>query len=386
MGKLYQHLFKNNLFLLFALFLFIPFGEVRSQIYTQTFNTSSPPSLPNGWAATAGNIGTPSESIRTQNPGSIPSDYAGASGGIHLFLPNCQDVGAATVTLFTDESGAAIASTGLADITVFFGRRRTNAFNVPVAFDWSSNNGASWNSISLDVAGGASTSWDFINFSLPASANNQASLWFRWSYTATGAFSCTSGTPNFRIDDFSILGSPLPVELSQFKGQSGDNIVQLNWTTQSETNNSHFEIGHSADGRNFRKVGEIDGSGFSSEANDYFFIHKNPVKGTNYYRLKQIDFDGTFSYSKTISVDFGKEDRLVVFPNPAIDQLTIRLPETEFFSRVTIHDLSGKLMGEHMLPPDTQAHRLDVSELIPGLYLSRITTGSNVKTVRFVKL
>ncbi len=95
----------------------------------------------------------------------------------------------------------------------------------------------------------------------------------------------------------STLVNPLPVELTKFTTESHTEGVALNWTTSSEINNSHFEIELSYDGVNWFTIGIVQGAGNSMEINDYQFIDNQIGSGIQYYRLKQVDFDGTESYS-----------------------------------------------------------------------------------------
>ena len=114
----------------------------------------------------------------------------------------------------------------------------------------------------------------------------------------------------------------VPVELLAFTASVMNSEVQLFWSTASELNNRGFEIERSVnDNNNFVTVGFVDGKGSSSEINYYSFLDNPQLSGANqiYYRLKQIDFDGTFSYSDVISVNFDVPAEFVLsqnYPNP----------------------------------------------------------------------
>lgn len=98
--------------------------------------------------------------------------------------------------------------------------------------------------------------------------------------------------------------SVLPVELTSFSAASNNNAIELNWNTSTEVNNYGFEIERSRLNNNFEKIGFVKGSGNSNSAKNYFFTDKQTLSGKYFYRLKQIDNDGAFEYSKVVEADF----------------------------------------------------------------------------------
>jgi len=120
----------------------------------------------------------------------------------------------------------------------------------------------------------------------------------------------------------------LPVELTNFQAQSKGADVLLEWQTASETNNLGFEIENSIDGETWNYLEFIRGAGNESIQQSYRYIDEDPENGTNYYRLKQNDFDGIFDYSKVVSVSFRDETKEIkVSPNPIkFGKLTVILP------------------------------------------------------------
>ncbi|MEZ4931617.1 MAG: hypothetical protein R2788_05745 [Saprospiraceae bacterium] len=138
----------------------------------------------------------------------------------------------------------------------------------------------------------------------------------------------------------------LPVELKYWKAELRMNEVYLHWQTASETQNAYFQIEHSTDGITFEKIDEINGVGNSTETINYEYIHKNPAFGLNYYRLKQTDFDGTFSYSKIISVYIASNDGrqpISIAPNPGVEVLSL-INVTENVLAVKLYDMAGKYL------------------------------------------
>jgi hypothetical protein len=119
----------------------------------------------------------------------------------------------------------------------------------------------------------------------------------------------------------------LPVNLINFIATKVDTVVRLDWVTASEQNNDHFEIERSANGVSFSQIGIIKGNGNSTITLKYFFYDHKPLSGINFYRLKQVDFDGKSTYSRVASIAFGSqiENDLSIFPNPAEDNFSIRI-------------------------------------------------------------
>lgn len=117
------------------------------------------------------------------------------------------------------------------------------------------------------------------------------------------------------------LANPLPVELTSFTASvttSGTGLLQ--WHTESELNNDHFEVERSVDGLNFSKLGSLAGAGTTNKAHDYQFEDVHPILGLVYYRLKQVDFNGEFEYSSIVLLDFTSAEagslRFMISPNP----------------------------------------------------------------------
>ncbi len=169
------------------------------------------------------------------------------------------------------------------------------------------------------------------------------------------------------------LDVTLPVELTKFEGRKRESNIQLNWQTASETNNQGFQIEHSLDNRTWSSIGFVAGQGTTYKEQDYTFMHKNPRQGINYYRLKQLDYDGAFEYSDVVSVQLADHSRqLAVYPNPVqSDQLNINLPEFETESvQLQLFDYAGRLVQQQVLY--VQEAVLQVGDLLPGIYLLHI--------------
>lgn len=162
----------------------------------------------------------------------------------------------------------------------------------------------------------------------------------------------------------------LPVELIDFTAKPVENSVFLNWKTASELNADRFEVERSKDGFTFEKIGEKQAAGTTTAQQSYSFIDENPLPGMNYYRLRQVDFDGAFEYSKVVSVDFQNlhefESPVRAYPNPVTDFLYIELPTDGGF-QVEFFDVTGRRL---LSQPDPK--QFDVGHLPPGTYFLKI--------------
>jgi len=142
-------------------------------------------------------------------------------------------------------------------------------------------------------------------------------------YAFTGVTELTNNV-RFTIATINSVQTPLPVELVSFDAKPTENSVLVTWQTASEINNDYFTVEKSGDGENWTFVGEQDGAGNSTSLKNYQMIDRNPIMGLSFYRLKQTDFDGKFSYSDVKAVNFiNHSNTLTVYPNPTGDFVTI---------------------------------------------------------------
>jgi hypothetical protein len=179
----------------------------------------------------------------------------------------------------------------------------------------------------------------------------------------------------------------LPVALYSVFGFATDNNCVLNFATASESNNSHFEIERSVDGSNFKKIGEVKGAGTTSDEQNYSFVDETPQKGMNYYRLKQVDYDGATEYSKVISVRFGNARSLSVVPTLVYDQINVDLNEMdEQTGEWQIFDLTGRQVMAGSIESDQSNFVADMSALTEGTYILRVQIGDELLTEKVQKL
>ena len=181
--------------------------------------------------------------------------------------------------------------------------------------------------------------------------------------------------------DIVLVQQDLPVELNTFTGTAFGKSVRLDWETLSEAGNEGFEVQRSRDGEHWDRVDFVAGNG--DEAGNYSFEDYQATTGVNYYRLKQMDYDGAFEYSPTIMVTLSEAAaELEVFPNPATDAVNVRF-SFEGSHMVRLYDAAGSVVKEYQASGLRTS--VDVSELRSGTYLLSVTDGEETRTQRVIK-
>ncbi|XOV93313.1 MAG: T9SS type A sorting domain-containing protein [Bacteroidota bacterium] len=177
--------------------------------------------------------------------------------------------------------------------------------------------------------------------------------------------------------------NPLPVELLYFKGIYAKNSVMLEWRTASESNNDFFEIERSTQYQEFVPIGRVEGSGNSTSILDYQFIDNQPENGINYYRLKQVDYDGELEYSPIVVINTisKNEPELTIFPVPVDKYLQIKTNVPLGNVSVSFYNLAGRQVKVNV----RDFKNIDVSDLPAGLYFIRIDTPVESFKRRFIK-
>jgi hypothetical protein len=179
--------------------------------------------------------------------------------------------------------------------------------------------------------------------------------------------------------------NPLPIELVSFNcSNTNRNNNMLRWVTASESNNDYFSIERSSDGINFEIIGKQNGAGNSVTRLEYTFNDQNPIKGISYYRLKQVDFNGKFTYSEICSVTNIGDSGVNFYPNPVRNNLTIDYDFSEKPSSniVTVTDVTGKLVQVSTSFSDSKVS-LDCSNLAEGIYFLKVLIGEKEVVNKF---
>jgi hypothetical protein len=172
-------------------------------------------------------------------------------------------------------------------------------------------------------------------------------------------------------------GSPLPIELLSFDATMEGSEVQLNWTTASEINNAWFEVERSQDAVHFKSILKQAGAGNSSLMKHYSDKDKYPFDGVSYYRLKQTDFNGSYSYSEIVPVQFDANNLLLVSANH-LENSGLQLLFNQEISDADfrLFDLSGKLVYSFKLTNQCAVCDFPVNTLNAGIYLLEIQSGN----------
>ena len=193
----------------------------------------------------------------------------------------------------------------------------------------------------------------------------------------------SDGIPDYRDNGNTIT---LPIELISFDANLKGNIVLLVWETLSEINNDYFTIEKSNDGLNFIEVTRLQGAGNSLERLAYSTTDNSPFTGVSYYRLKQTDFNGDYTYSeiKAINNQNIKTKNSVVFPNPVIDnQMFLNLAADSFFTNaeIFVYSMNGNLLSQQIISfESTKDVTIDLTQsfkLIQGVNFLKYKLSNN---------
>lgn len=172
----------------------------------------------------------------------------------------------------------------------------------------------------------------------------------------------------------------MPLTLVSFNGVTQGKGVMLNWQATNEINFSRYGVERSTDGRTFASIGSVTAQNGAATLKGYSYFDDMPVNGRNYYRLKLIDKDGAFNYSRVISVDFGTAVQIKVYPNPFADQLQITAGGAGV---VRLLDMQGKVIVAQALTAGTTV--IDVHGLAAGTYVVQVNNGSSVQSFKVQK-
>ncbi|MEP2026358.1 MAG: hypothetical protein ABJH98_08025 [Reichenbachiella sp.] len=207
-----------------------------------------------------------------------------------------------------------------------------------------------------------------------AKYDNSEGEWVGYSSSAFGSdYILATVTIDDLADTYftvaSVTTTLLPVEFVSFSGKFDGNNIVLDWTTATELNNDRFEIEHSENGFDFYTIGQVSGAGTINKKQQYSFTHSNPISNTNYYRLKQVDYDGEFEYSQIIIVSLESIGHsLQLLGNPIKDQKLKFVYKDLSEVQVKILSLSGLEFINNSVLSVSNTFEMDVSKYPPGMY------------------
>ncbi|MBU3662329.1 MAG: T9SS type A sorting domain-containing protein [Bacteroidetes bacterium] len=230
----------------------------------------------------------------------------------------------------------------------------------------------------------ATSAWASIGIHAPATGSNAAPVVNRTAINVYGQFTIAGDS----------ITNPLPVELLSFKGNQVNGDAQLSWTTSSETNNRGFTLERSVNNVDFREVTFVKGAGNSKTIRNYAYTDVQPFSASNvlYYRLVQEDFDGTTTYSNTVSVSISEalEEGILVYPNPfnegtgifitSVDKATAQIEIVDIMGRTVASQKSAIVAGSQYV------NLGGLNLLTSGVYFVRVNIGNTVKTSKIQKV
>ena len=240
------------------------------------------------------------------------------------------------------------------------------------------------------------------NFALPGTLLDEENLTgvpaspftFNWT-TVSANLSAVGATNQFTTIVFDLTASGygsmdnviinatnvVSADMISFTGRIEKNKVLLNWKTENEINASHYEVEQSADGDNFKQIARVYAKGNSP--NLYSNADLNPMKGINFYRLKQVDKNNSFKYSPVLKIYFTKLQQISVYPNPATDKINISFPAGGNRT-VSIYSAAGTLVKtiKILSAGDTG---IPVHDLAKGKYIIQVSNGVTAQTASFIK-
>jgi hypothetical protein len=194
----------------------------------------------------------------------------------------------------------------------------------------------------------------------------------------TDAFFIAEGLTDNTHDAGMYADTQLPVKLASFVVSKGENnSAILSWTTTEEVNSDYFSIEQSADARSWVELAKVLSNGNQTGLAKYQYKDQLPQNGSNYYRLKMVDTDGSFAYSniKEISIESGAASASVVsYPNPTSDQLFLKTTAQNTIVGAKIFNLSGKTVL--VAKPSQIATGINVQGLSEGIYVVNVTLGN----------
>ncbi|MGQ0828247.1 MAG: T9SS type A sorting domain-containing protein [Bacteroidota bacterium] len=206
------------------------------------------------------------------------------------------------------------------------------------------------------------------------------------SGSTTGANSGLGGAGGLSVCTTVIL----PIELLSFYAQTQNKSVHLTWATASELNNDYFTLEKTLDGEDYREVTRIKGAGHSSHILNYKFTDDNPFTGFSYYRLKQTDYNGDFSYSYVVPVKFstGYSISIDLYPNPVIATV-----EVKYYAKnanalsFKVLDITGKIIHTYNkeIELGENTFMIDIKNIVKGIYFMEITNGEETVFKKIIK-
>jgi hypothetical protein len=280
-----------------------------------------------------------------------PSDYAGASGERNVFLIG--SIGGDKTLIISDIQVASGYSSG----TLCFGVwKATNADNGSyLQISYTNATGPSF--ITLPTGSGSSK-WYYVCVDVTFTGGD---------VTVTFTNIATSTAYQYRLDDISLSRTELPITLLDYSVASSKNKTLVKFSTATETDNDYFTVERSSDGRTFDAIGKVEGAGNSAVKQSYAFTDENPLPGVNYYRIKQTDYNGSYTYTEVKSVRH-RISNSIVTPGKT-DGILFVTSDLKSYDVVVYNTAGQEVQRNNSLSGD---QNFSIENLQPGIYFVRI--------------
>lgn len=345
---------KPEFFLVIFCFLFSKIMVGQTSLFRFTFENTEAVTIENA-------VGTPtfgSSGVNASNyfAGSN-NDCSGSTGSARSHAG--WDTG--------DHYVFAVNTTGFSGLSFQICMRCSNVQVGDFLIRASINGGSTWETINSTFT--PTTTFTFYGGTLSNDFDDQESVLIQIYKPTTAG----DNANNIRVDNAILTGDAiLPVSLIDFIGKNGSNDILLSWSTATEKNNDYMAIERSVDGNNFSEIGRVKGAGSSLERIDYSFIDRFPYAGTNYYRLRQVDYDGTSTYHKVIAVEYTgvSENSLRFIPTAEEVQVQFRVPGAG--GNMVLVDATGRVLRTQKFDPEVPSVHINTGGLPRGFYVVQV--------------
>ncbi|WP_167855273.1 T9SS type A sorting domain-containing protein [Hymenobacter wooponensis] len=198
-------------------------------------------------------------------------------------------------------------------------------------------------------------------------------------YTVRGT-TATGNCADDAITRVILNGKTLPVTLTSFSASRQSSNVYAKWATANELNNAYFEVQRSTDSKSFTTIGKVAGNGTTATGASYSFTDKSPLAATSYYRLRQVDTDGTSSYSSVVAISSADKIEASFYPNPTNSQVT--LPVVNGLVQYRIYNATGQNVATGQAAGGST---VDIQHVPMGVYFLELISAEKHNVQRFVK-
>lgn len=264
---------------------------------------------------------------------------------------------------------------GVSKITFYENQRASiNANSIKIYT--STNGGQTWSTTAISSAA-KSSKFDLITVPIEGANINRLKI--------TKPAGVTMNIDNLTI--YAPVGTTLPLDFISFSAtlkKSLNNKTILFWKTANEVNTAYFEILRSVNGKDFSTIGSLPAIN-QSGTHSYEFEDEKLLAGVNYYRIKQVDLDGEYTYSEIKSVHNRLAGQLNFYPNPVAKELTLNHPEAGAGTFLDLYDISGRLVNNKTVATGSTQSKVSLQHLPQGIYLLKYKTITEVISLKVIK-